>query len=51
MNKENEYWNGLFVGVIVSSIFWCTAWSILVAKIDKVHKQDIDYYIEKHLAK
>ena len=51
MNKENDYWKGILVGFAVSTIVWCTLWAFVIGKIDKVHKQELDYIIEKHQTK
>jgi hypothetical protein len=51
MNKENDYWKGIMVGFAISTIVWCLLWSFVVGKIDRVHKQELDYIIEKHQTK
>ena len=48
MNKENNYWKGILVGFAVSTIVWCALWAFVIGKIDNVHKQELDYIIEKH---
>jgi hypothetical protein len=51
MNKENDYWTGIMVGFAISTIVSCLLWSFVVGKIDRVHKQELDYIIEKHQTK
>ena len=48
MNKEYNYWKGIVVGFAVSTIVWCTLWAFVIGKTYKVHKQELDYIIEKH---
>jgi|GEM_PF-3374259 len=48
MNKEYNYWKGIVVGFAVSTIVWCTLWTFVIGKTYKVHKQELDYIIEKH---
>lgn len=51
MNKENDFYKGIMVGFAVSTIGWCLLWAFVVGKIDRVHKQELDYIIEKHQTK
>lgn len=48
MNKENDYWKGILVGFVVSTIVW---WIFVISEIDKFHKQELDYIIEKNQTK
>lgn len=48
MNKENEFYKGIMVGFAVGTIVWCLLWSSIAGRIDRVHKQELDYIIEKH---
>ena len=49
--NEYDYWKGIMVGFAISTIVWCLLWSFFVGKIDRVHKQELDYIIEKHQTK
>ena len=51
MNKENDFYKGIMIGFAVSTIVWCLLWVFVVGKIDRVHKQELDYIIEKHQTK
>jgi len=51
MNKKNDYWKGILVRFAVSIIVWCALWAFVIGKIDNVHKQELDYIIEKHQTK
>jgi serine-rich repeat adhesion-like glycoprotein len=46
---ENNYLKGILVGFAVSTIVWCFLWSFVIGKIDKVHKQELNYVIEKNI--
>jgi hypothetical protein len=49
MNKINDYCKGILLGFSVSTIIWCILWIFVIEKINKVHKQELDYIIEKHI--
>lgn len=51
MNKEKDYINGIMIGFMVGTILWCLLWAFVVGKIDRVHKQELDYIIKKHQTK
>ncbi len=40
--------NGLLIGVAIATVVWTIGYGILINKIDKVHKQQINHIIEKH---
>jgi hypothetical protein len=47
MDKKNNYYKGLLIGFAAGTIIWCALWSYVIGKIDRVHKQEVDYIIEK----
>lgn len=51
MNNKKNYWKGIMVGFAIGTIVWCALWVFVIDKIDRVHKQEIDYVIEKHHTK
>lgn len=48
MSKENDFYKGIMVGFVASTIIWCLLWALVVGRIDRVHKQELDFIIEKH---
>jgi len=51
INKENSYWKGILVGFALGTIVWSILWAFVIGKIERVHKQELDYVIEKHTTK
>ena len=56
MNKENDYYKGIrnggiMIGLAVGIIICSLLWMLLIGKINRIHKQEIDYIIEKHQTK
>lgn len=51
MGKENDFYKGIMIGFAISTIVWCLSWAFVVGKIDRAHKQELDYIIEKRQTK
>ena len=48
MNKDNHFWDGVAIGFTISTII-CSILSLyIISKTNSVHKQELDYIIEKH---
>lgn len=45
---KKNYYNGIGVGLLIGTIIWFVFWLLVIDRIEKVHKQELDYIIEKH---
>ena len=48
---KKEYYKGIMAGLVIGTIVWCTLWIVVIEKMKEVHKQELNYIIEKHQTK
>lgn len=49
MDKKNKFLNGFMLGFAIGTIIWVLSYSYIIGHLDKIHQQELNYIIDKHL--